>query len=160
MSNKDYEIKNLTKIITTIWNYQTELTCDEIEARVEEARENNKMLEFHSLITEMTFGNRINTCKELIKIDLRAVQILAYQASYDIAPKLNEREELERLEKRNEKQEARLKKLQENKDQHVRITELEKTVSELESDKKEKELEYQKIDLEEEIEELNEKLAK
>lgn len=156
MPNKDYEVKILTKIVTTIGEFQTELSCEEIEARITECQENGTKLEFPSLITEMTFGNRINTCKEVIKIDLIHVHILGYKAMSDITPKLNERQLLEKIEKRDEKQEARLKALQANKDQHIRINNLIKTVSELESDKKEKELLYEKELLEEDIKDLDE----
>jgi len=160
MSNKDYEVKTLTKIVTTIGEFQTELSCEEIEARASESLENGTKLEFPSLITEMTFGNRINTCKETIKIDLMHVHILGYKATYDITPKLNEREELEKAENLSDKQKARLEVLQSKKDQHIRITNLDKTVSELESDKREKELQVSEMDLKEEIQELDEKLAK
>lgn len=154
----DYDVSNLTKIVTTIGEFSTELTCEEVEARIEEAKANGGNLEFHSLITEMSFGNRINTCKELIKIDLRHVHILALKAIYDMTPKLNERQLLEKKEKRTEQEEARLKELQSRKDQGKTINSLEKSVAELELDKKEKELTLQEIELKEEIQDLDEQL--
>jgi hypothetical protein len=160
MSNKDYEVKTLTKIVTTIGEFQTELTCEEVETRVEEALANGTKLTIPSLITELTFGNRINTCKETIKLDLLHVHILGYKATYDISPKLNERETLEAIAEKDEKQEARLKVLQSKKDQWKRINDLDLTVAEMESDKKEKELQVSEMDLKEEIAELDEKLAK
>lgn len=159
MEKKDYDVQNLTTIVTTIWEFQTELTSEECESLVEVAIENWTKFEFNGLIKEMTFGNRYNTCTQVFKLDLKHVHVLSYKSMCNIVPKLNERELLEQEENRTEKQNKRLEHLQNNKDQGHRIWLLEKTVAELESDKKEKELMYKKQTLKEDIKELDDKIV-
>ena len=76
----------------------------------------------------------------------------------NIVPKLNERATLEAIKERDEKQNARLKEINDQKDQAGRIQDLKKTVAQLEVDKEEKELQCQEIDLSGDIDELDTKL--
>ena len=66
---EDYQIKNLTKIVTTIGEFSTEKTTQELDEIKLLAVENKTSFDFPSLIQEFSFGNRLNHCIETIKLN-------------------------------------------------------------------------------------------
>ena len=95
----DYEIDSLAKVLMSVdgqlMEFSTEESKELLMEKLETARANNTMFEFTTIVTEFVFGGKINTCREVISLDLNEVKVPGIKEYKDITPKKSEGEKLE-----------------------------------------------------------------